>query len=100
MAEIKSLRTSFIRYILPCIVLCIIGGVLIESLSIYLQDWYRAKYETVYAYSDISSLIFKSGAEPDNIWVYYIFRYAKIILIPLWAAACLWFSASGFYRRE
>jgi len=100
MAEIKSLRTSFIRYILPCIVLCIIGGVLIESLSIYLQDWYRAKYETVYAYSDISSLIFKSGAEPDNIWVYYIFRYAKIILIPLWAAACLWFAASGFYRRE
>ncbi len=100
MDKIKSLRSSFIRYLLPCLALCIIGGMLIEGLSIYLQDWYKAKYETIYSYSDMAALISESGKDPDNIWIYYIFCYARIILIPLWAAACLWFAASGFYRRE
>ena len=100
MDKIKSLRSSFIRYLLPCLALCIIGGMLIEGLSIYLQDWYKAKYENIYSYSDMAALISESGNAPDNIWIYYIFCYARIILIPLWAAACLWFSASGFYRRE
>ena len=100
MDKIKSLRSTFIKYLLPCLVLSIIGGALIESLSIYLQNWYRAKYEVVYSYSEMVSLISESGKAPDNIWIYYIFFYARIVLVPLWAAACLWFTASAFYRRE
>lgn len=100
MDKIKSLRSTFIKYLLPCLALCIIGGMLIEGLSVYLQDWYRAKYEMIYSYSDMTTLVSQSGGDPDSIWIYYIFRYAKIILVPLWAAFCLWFTASGFYRRE
>ena len=84
MDKVKSLRFALIKYLIPCLILCVIGCALIEWLSIYLQDWYRAENERFYRYDEVTLLIMESNDKPDDLWLYYIFRYARLALIPLW----------------
>ena len=89
-----------IKYLIPCLILCVIGCALIEWLSIYLQDWYRAENERFYRYDEVTLLIMESNDKPDDLWLYYIFRYARLALIPLWTGCCLCGAVMFFYRRE
>lgn len=89
-----------IKYLIPCLILCVIGCFLIEWLSIYLQDWYRAENERFYRYDEVTMLIMESNDKPDDLWLYYIFRYARLALIPLWTGCCLCGAVMFFYRRE
>lgn len=100
MDQVKSLRFSWLRYLVPCLILCVAGCALIEGLSVYLQEWYTAKFMDTASFGELSSLDAPSRQTAGMHWLYDLFRYARLVLIPLWAAACLWLAASGFYERE
>ena len=97
MDKITSLRNSFIRYLIPCCVICAAGIIVIEALSIYLQNWYAAKYLETFGLL-IESYTIKSS--PEDSLIYRLFFYARVLLIPLWSVCCLLFTAKAFYRRE
>lgn len=88
----KSLRGSFIRYLIPSCVVCAVGAVAIEALTTYLQHWYLNRI-----WGSYDSLVTEA---PDNMLPYDLLYYARVVLVPIWAVLCLLFTARVFYRRE
>ena len=92
-----NLRSAFFRHLIPCFVICAIGIFAIESLSIYLQNWYAARFLETARFVSTSYVIQKN---PDKSIVYRLFFFARVLLIPLWSLFCLYITAKRFYRKE
>lgn len=102
MDKVNSIRTAFIRYLIPCFIICGIGIIAIEGLILYFQTWYGAKYLGMGSslfYSDTFTVT-DPAVITERMRRYRMFTYAKFIAIPLWSVLCLWVTANRFYRRE
>ena len=86
-----------IRYLIPCFVVCVIGIVIIEAVSYYLQAWYTMTYLENYPEANLT---FNSIRDHADMRLYYAAYYARVFLIPIWSVCCLWFTVKIFYRRE
>lgn len=76
----RSLKWSFVKYIVPCIVVSMIGILAIGHGTNYLQWWYSSRYN-----KDI---------------IYWIISNAQVVLMPLWTLLCVGVAGMIFYNRE
>ncbi len=114
---LRSVKWSFFIYFPFCFLLAFAGGAGIGLGTNYLQDWYSAEYsvpqvlqdgETYHVYRDEEGVFHYEFAEkeqfnpPDALHgrIFWIISNAQMVLVPLWAAACIAFMAVIFYRRE
>lgn len=81
----SSIKSSLIKYLIPCIAICIVGCFVLELVI----DWYREM-----RFIDIHFHEYKIEKERK------FFLLSKYIIIPLWSALCLWVTVWIFYRRE
>ena len=90
----KSIRTSLVKYLIPCMVICAIGCFVTEISFEYIYNWYNSKLIRNIGYYDFSA---------DKHTKYFILSLigaAKYVLIPLWSVLCLWVTFRRFYRNE
>ncbi len=84
----RTLLTALIRYLIPCLTVCVVGGIIIESVTVYLQTWFVNatdwSKEPTYRYYMTGKLLYCS----------------RIVLVPLWSVLCLCVTAQIFFRRE
>ena len=68
----RTLLTALIRYLIPCLTVCVVGGIIIESVTVYLQTWFVNatdwSKEPTYRYYMTGKLLYCS----------------RIVLVPLW----------------
>lgn len=91
--KVNSLKWSFIKYMIPCIIILIAGLLLIGHGTNYVQDWYWNSYETEIHYAT-ARLTF------DKTSVYWIISNAQVVLMPLWTVLCLAAVSLLFYNKE
>ena len=96
MGKITKLRHSFFRYLIPCFIVCCLGIIIIEAGSLYLQNWYVDRYLEYYN----NSIYAEAVSRPADQWLFHMFYYARIVLIPFWSVCCLLYTAKVFFRRE
>ena len=88
----RTLGAALKKYLLPCFIVCAVGCIAIEGLSIYLQDWF----------SNLgSSFAYDYGKGYDRMRrLYFMAKYSRILLVPTWAVLCLCFTVKAFLQRE
>ena len=84
----RTLLSALIRYLIPCLIVCVVGGIIIESVTVYLQTWF----------------VNATDWDKDPTYHYYmtgkLLYCSRIVLVPLWSALCLCVTAQIFFRRE
>lgn len=111
MDKIKSysLKWSFAKYIIPCVIISVIGILIIGHGTNYVQDWYYTshynemgdefkKYHIIEFYNyrfrvDITKYGIKTV-------IYWIICNAQALLMPLWVFLCVGAAGMIFYNRE
>lgn len=86
----RTLAAALMGYLIPCLIVCSAGNIIIEAALNYVKDWYAS---VVYSYGSPSG----TAAEER---IYHLLRCVNILIIPLWSAVCLWFTVRLFCRRE
>lgn len=81
----NSIKSSLVKYLIPCIAICIVGCFVLELVI----DWYRDL-----RFFDMHYYEHKIANERK------FFLLSKYIILPLWSALCLWVTVWIFYRRE
>lgn len=111
MEKIKShsLKWSFAKYMIPCVLISIIGILIIGHGTNYIQEWYYTNH--LYSMS--------KDFEKNNIIEFYNYRFevklldydketvtywiicnAQAVLMPLWAFLCIGVAGMFFYNHE
>lgn len=110
MGKIKksTLKWSFVKYIILCIFLSILGILIIGHGTNYLQDWYCIYHSNAmneelkdadidfYNYRLVEVKIIKY----KRTFTYWLISNAQVLLMPLWALFCVGFTGMIFYNRE
>lgn len=86
----RTLAAALIGYLIPCLIVCSAGNIILEALLDYMTDWCAS---VIYSYDSPSQTAFVE-------WIYQLLRYVNIIVIPLWSALCLWVTVRLYCRRE
>jgi len=96
-----GIKGSFVKYLVVCFVVCVIGNWLIYGVFDYLQRWYVARY-IILPIPDFFSLddIRLWESIPDDMWIYDVLRYGRYITVSLWSVFCIWFTVRKFYASE
>ncbi|MBQ6181572.1 MAG: HAMP domain-containing histidine kinase [Ruminococcus sp.] len=92
--EGKSISASLIKYLLPCMLICMAGCYAIDIIMEYLYNWYAASRFNNSGYYELKI------TDERHYTLLCIISAGKYILIPLWSALCLWSTFRIFYRRE
>lgn len=103
-----SLKWAFVKYIIPCVLLCIIGILVIGYGTNYLQEWYAAHHETVpddpkaeIEFVDGTPYYhFRPFLTRQETLMYWLISNAQFVLMPLWGLFCGGFVGVLFYRFE
>ena len=89
----RTLASALVRYLVPCIIVCAVGALVIEGLTVYLGKWTLSVYE--------GSGPYERDYIGDRFYMISQLMFClRIVLVPIWAAACLWVTAHVFLRRE
>lgn len=89
----RTLMSVMTIYLVPCLIVCAVGSVVLEGVTLYLQSWTAS----------VLALGEHIGNTDDENRYYIIFQllyYLRIVLIPLWTVLCLWVTARIFVHRE
>ena len=91
---VKNIRVSLLKYLIPCVFICLLGCESIEGIVEYIYDWYcdrKLNYTEFYEFQD----------ELRQVSPYLtLIQMSKYLLMPVWSAICFWFTFWYFYRRE
>ena len=89
----RTLASALVRYLVPCIIVCAVGALVIEGLTVYLGKWTLSVYE--------DSGPYERDYIGDKFYMISQLMFClRIVLVPIWAAACLWVTAHVFLRSE
>lgn len=103
MDKIKKvgIKSSFIKYLAICFVVCVIGNWLIYALFDYLQRWYVNRHVNVFLPEYFSMDEYRLwNSLPDDMWLYDLLHYGRYIVVSLWSVLCIWFTVKAFYAAE
>lgn len=111
MDKIKShsLKWSFAKYMIPCVLISIIGILIIGHSTNYIQEWYYTNH--LYSMSrdfEENNIIefynyrfeFKLLDYDKETVIYWIICNAQAVLMPLWAFLCIGVAGMFFYNHE
>ncbi|MCR5600772.1 MAG: HAMP domain-containing histidine kinase [Ruminococcus sp.] len=90
----KSIHTSLVKYLIPCMMICGAGCFVIESVLEYLYNWCNSRFIDRMGY-----YVFTSDKQSEHC-ILMLIGAAKYVLIPLWSVFCLWYTFRRFYRME
>lgn len=106
----QSLKWSFVKYMIPCVIISITGILIIGHATNYIQEWYFKRYEDLmekqfeshydiefYNYRPLKLEIVKYSKETI---IYWIICNAQVLLMPVWVFLCIGISGMIFYNRE
>lgn len=104
----RSLKWSFVKYIIPCVIISMLGILVIGHGTNYLQDWYytRNSNTTGEELRTINIIEFDNYhfqvkiAQTKKTLTFWIISNAQFVLIPLWALFCVGTTGVIFYNRE
>lgn len=110
MGKVKkhSLKWSFVKYIIPCVIISMLGILIIGHGTNYLQDWYYSRYSNAMGKElkilniiEFDNYHFQVKiAQSKEPLIFWIISNAQFLLIPLWALFCVGFTGMIFYNRE
>ena len=103
MDKIKKvgIKSSFIKYLAICFVVCVIGNWLIYALFDYLQRWYVNRHVNVFLPEYFSMDEYRLwNSLPDDMWLYDLLHYGRYIAVSFWSCLCIWFTVKTFYAAE
>lgn len=103
MDKIKKvgIKSSFIKYLAICFVVCVIGNWFIYALFDYLQRWYVNRHVNVFLPEYFSMDEYRLwNSLPDDMWIYDLLHYGRYIAVSLWSVLCIWFTVKIFYAAE
>ncbi len=103
-----SLKWSFVKYIIPCVIVSMLGILVIGHGTNYLQDWYYTRYSNAMdkELKTINIIEFDNYhfqvkiAQSKKTLIFWIISNAQYLLMPLWALLCVGFTGMIFYNRE
>ncbi|MCM1133821.1 MAG: HAMP domain-containing histidine kinase [Ruminococcus flavefaciens] len=100
MGKIKksSLKWSFAKYIMPCVLVSMFGILFIGYGTNWLQDWYISLFADKES-DEIRRFSFNKYYLLHSI-IFLIISDAQILLIPLWAIFCVGITGLIFYNLE
>lgn len=104
-----SLKWSFAKYIIPCVVVSMLGILVIGHSTNYLQDWYSTNYFDTMGKELKNINIIEYDNYRFNVELieqtkksltYWIICSAQFVIIPSWAFFCVVITGMIFYNRE
>lgn len=105
----RSLKWSFAKYIIPCVLISMFGILAIGHGTNYLQEWYHTRYidtmdEELKGHSIIEFNNYRFNVEiveqTKESLTFWVISSAQFLLIPLWALFCVGVTGMIFYNRE
>lgn len=105
----SSLKWSFVKYIIPCVIITMLGILIIGHGTNYLQEWYLDCYSDIMEYEcKINNIEFKNNIylktevvkKARTALAYWLISNAQAVLMPLWAFLCVGVTGKIFYNRE
>lgn len=103
----RSLKWSFVKYIIPCVIVSMFGILAIGHGTNYLQDWYYARHSnTGEELRNINIIEFDNYnfqvkiAKTKETFTFWVISNAQFVLIPLWALLCVGVTGMIFYNIE
>ncbi len=92
MAKIKNLKTSLLKYLVPCFGICAAGILIIKLILSYFMNWYNYKIST--------QIYFPVRSEYNDTLLLYILNYGEYLIVPLWSVLCLYIAVKIYYKHE
>lgn len=105
----RSLKWTFAIYIIPCIIISMIGILTIGHGTNYLQDWYSSCHSSpkspeatrfeIRFFDHTMHYTSRLLAHNESI-IYFIISNAQVILMPVWTLLCVGITGMIFYNAE
>ncbi len=105
----KSLKWTFALYIIPCIIISMIGILIIGHGTNHLQDWYLSAHSSpedpevsrfeIKFYDNVLHYSSRLSTRGESI-IYMMISNAQVVLMPIWTIFCVAITGLIFYNIE